>query len=230
MAVFSSKYNYLFLASPQTGSKAINKTLLEQVEGQQVPPSDVRKNGKVVANKHHTTIKMLLNANLLTSEQVKGAFKFTGVRNPFDLLVSRYMKLRGRFAGDGDKANWAKKNEALNDRVEMAAKLEFPAWLQEVHKEFLSGEKTFKGPMLFLEGVDHVIRFESLQQGFDEAMAKVGVTTPVQVVQHNVTTERVSESGKKRDYREFYDQPSIALVERLYEPVFERFGYTFDPK
>ena len=229
MAVFSRKHNYLFLASPQTGSKAINKTLLEQLEGEQVPPSDVRKNGKVVANKHHTTIKMLVNAGLLTREQIDGAFKFTGVRNPFDLLVSRYMKLRGRFAAEGDKANWAKKNEALTNRVELANTMEFPVWLAEVHKEFVSGERNFKGPMLFLEGVDHVIRFEKLQEGFDEAMKKIGVKVPVQVVQHNVTVERV-EGGKKRDYREFYDAPSIALVERLYAPVIERFGYTFDPK
>ena len=228
MAVYSRKHNYLFLASPQTGSKAINKTLLEQLDGEQVPKSDVRKNGKVVANKHHTTIKMLVNSELLTRDDINAAFKFVGVRNPFDLLVSRYMKLKGRFAAEGEKANWAKKNQALTERVQMANNLDFPQWLKEVHAEFLSGERTFKGPMLFLDGVDHVIRFEQLQEGFDEAMKKIGIPHKVEVAQYNVTTERVA-GGKKKDYREFYDADSVALVEKLYAPVIERFGYRFDP-
>ena len=228
MAVYSKKHNFLFLASPQTGSKAINKTLIEQLEGEQIPKSDVRKNGKVVANKHHTTIKMLLNSKLLTQEEVKTAFKFVGVRNPYDLLVSRYMKLRGRFAAEGEKANWAKKNDALAARVTMANEMAFPDWLKEVHSEFLSGERTFKGPMLFLDGVDHVIRFEKLQEGFDEAMRRIGIPGKIEVAQFNVTTERV-DSGKKKDFREFYDASSIALVQRLYAPVIEQFGYQFDP-
>lgn len=228
MAVYSRQHNYLFLASPQTGSKAIQKTLVEQLDGEQIPKADVRKNGKILAKKHHTTIKMLVNAELLSREDIDRAFKFAGVRNPFDLLVSRYMKLKGRFAAEGEKANWAKKNEALTQRVEMANSLDFGAWLKEVHAEFLSGEKQLKGPMLFLEGVDHVIRFESLQSDFDEAMRRIGVAQKVEVVQYNVTTERV-DGGKKKDYRSFYDADSIALVERLYAPVIERFGYRFEP-
>lgn len=232
MAVFSRKHNYLFFASPQTGSKAIMKTLVEKLDGEQMPKKEIKRNGKVIANKHHTTYKMLLNAELLTQSELDSAFKFSGVRNPYDLQVSRYLKLKGRFAESGEKANYAKKNEKVVERVQIANTMDFPQWLVEVHKEFISDDgsvRPIRGPMVFLEHADFVIRFETLQQGFDEFLQRIGVKDNIQVYEHNVTTERV-DSGKKRDYREFYDAASIELCGKLYAPIIEKFGYTFDPK
>ena len=108
----------------------------------------------------------------------------------------------------------------------MALTLGFSDWLRAIHAEALSNARPFKGPMLFLEGADHVIRFERLQEGFNEALRQLGIEGHYPVGEFNVTTERV-DSGQKRDYRELYDAGSIAIVQKLYAPVLDRFGYEF---
>lgn len=227
MAVYSSTLGYLFLASPQTGSKAIKKTLIEQLQGQQIPEVGKHKNGKQVLKKHHTTLKMLATAKLLSPSQIDQAFKFTGVRNPFDLLASRYLKHRGRHTNQDDDGEWARRNPALAERAKQAHVLEFPQWVQAVHAEALASGRAFKGPQLYLDGADYVIRFERLQEGFDEMLRRIGVTGEYPVAPVNVTAERVA-GGQKKDYRELYDDTSIALVQKLYAPVLERFGYSFE--
>lgn len=227
MAIYSAKHNYLFLANPQTGSKAIAKTLLEQLDGEQIPAKDIKRDGKVVVDKHHTTIKKLIKFELLTEDQVQRAFKFCGVRNPFDMLVSRYFKLRGRFSDSGAKAGFIQRNPHRREAQELASTLEFPEWLAQAHREFIANDRPVMGPMMFLDRVDLVIRFESLAEGFKEALQHIGTSDQIQLPAHNVTTERM-DGEKKRDFRDFYDPASIALVNKLYGPLIERFGYTCD--
>ncbi|MDZ7813829.1 MAG: sulfotransferase family 2 domain-containing protein [Ideonella sp.] len=227
MAVYSETLRYLFLASPQTGSKAIKKTLIEQFQGKQIPETGKHKNGKQVLKKHHTTLKMLLNSELLTQAQIDQAFKFTGVRNPFDLLVSRYMKHRARHTSQSEDPDWARQNPDLAARAKQAFDLPFPEWVQAVHADVVAADRDFKGPLLYLEGADYVIRFERLQEGFDEVLRKIGVEGQHVVAPYNVTTERV-EGSQKKDYRELYDDASKALVQKLYGPVLDRFGYSFE--
>jgi len=226
MAIYSPRYNYLFIASPQTGSKAIAKTLREQLDGQQLPEQDVKKNGQVVVKKHHCTLRSLVNQGQLSAEAAQGAFKFSGVRNPYDLLVSRYLKLRGRFAEGGDKARYAQRDPRKAQAVALASELPFASWLAESNRDALARQEPLRGPGSFLEGCDFVVRFESLQQDFNEALRRIGVATPIELPQHNVTAERL-EGTQKRDYRSYYDDTAVAQVALLYAPIIERFGYQF---
>ncbi|HSI50715.1 MAG TPA: sulfotransferase family 2 domain-containing protein [Ideonella sp.] len=228
MAVYSAKRNYLFLASPQTGSKAIAKTLLEKLDGEQIPSQGILRNGKIVLSKHHTTTKMLVHHKLLTEAQVQQAFKFCGVRNPFDLLVSRYEKLRGRHTEAGKISGHIRKNTRAREVVGFAVELPFPEWVRKAHEQYLAADKPVMGPMVFVDSVDHVIRFEALAQGFQEALARLGITEDIPVAEHNVTSQRI-DGGQKRDYRSYYDDATVDLVRKLYAPVIERFGYGFDP-
>ena len=48
----------------------------------------------------NATWQDLQNAGLMTRDQLEALFKFTCVRNPYDLLVSRYLKRKGRYQQD----------------------------------------------------------------------------------------------------------------------------------
>ena len=227
MAIYSKRYNYLFIASPQTGSKTIAKTLRERLEGQQLPEQDVKKNGQVVVKKHHCTLRSLVNQGQLSAEAAQSAFKFSGVRNPYDLLVSRYLKLRGRFAEGGDKARYAQRDPRKAEAVALASQLDFPQWVAQANREALARQEPLRGPMSFIEGCDFVIRFESLQPDFDEALRRIGISPTMALPQHNVTAERL-DGTQKRDYRSYYDEAAIAQVAMLYAPVIAQFNYRFD--
>lgn len=121
MAVYSPKLNYIFFANPNTASKAIAKTLKAKLEGQRIPDGEVRdpKTNKVLVRAHHCTHQQLVSAGLLTEEQLKGLFKFTGVRNPFDQMVSKYVKHCSRLNNDPSAYPWRKaESEAGADEDE----------------------------------------------------------------------------------------------------------------
>jgi hypothetical protein len=170
---------------------------------------------------------MLIKAELLSEDVLQNAVKVSGVRNPYDLLVSRYIKMQGRIGEANNKYKWAQNNDKLRERIAMAKTMDFPAWLRQTLKEFKDKNKTVRGPLIYINPCDLVIQFEHLQAGFDEFLKRIGVSQSISVVEYNVTSER-KEGGKKRDFREFYDAESVELVRALYAPVIKRFGYRFE--
>ena len=85
--------------------------------------------------------------------------------------------------------------------------------------------------MDFVRHADLVIRFEKLQDGFNEFLHHIGEKEEISVFQHNVTEARIERPDKqvtrKRRYTEYYDDATVAAVERLYKPVIDRFHYKF---
>lgn len=229
MAVYSLQHRYIFFANPQTASKAIARTLREALDGQAIPEREVVRNGVVIAKKHHATWSDLQAAGLMTREQLDGLFKFTCVRNPYDLLVSRYLKRRGRFTEAPEQYKWAQHNERIRNSMGAAQELTFPQWVAQEFKRHAEKGRTVTGPLEYLDPADHVIRFEALQAGFDEVVQRLGFAEPIALLSENVTSERkTGDASRRKHYTEFYDAPSRELVGRIYAPIIERFGYRFD--
>jgi hypothetical protein len=226
MAVYSLRHRYIFFANPQTASKAVARTLREALDGQAIPEREVVKGGVVIAKKHHATWADLQEAGLMTREQLDALFKFTCVRNPYDLLVSRYLKRRGRFTEEPEQYKWAQNNERIRNSMGAAQELSFPEWVAQEFKRHAEKGRTVTGPLEYLDHADHVIRFEALQAGFDEVVQRLGLPAPIPLVSENVTSER-SGGTVKRHYTEYYDEPSRKLVSQVYAPIIERFGYRF---
>lgn len=230
LAVYSPEHNYIFFANPQTASKAIAKTLREKLGGRSLPDRELTRNGRVVARLHHTTYQQLLEAGLLTRDQLESLYKVTCVRNPYDQLVSKFIKHCDRSANDPSKYPW------LQDHVGPVPENSFPQWLQWLGKRFEEIDKLAKGPLEFLDHADQVIRFEALQEGFDEFMRHIGVTEPLSVTEYNITKARADDKAasepqapkkKKKNYTEYYDDACVAFVQKLYEPILTRFDYRF---
>jgi hypothetical protein len=123
LAVYSPRHNYIFFANPQTASKAIARTLQEALEGQPMPEREIAHGGGVIAKRHHATWRQLQEAGLMTREQLDGLFKFTSVRNPYDLLVSRYLKRKGRFVEQPEKYRWVQDRPKVKASMEAAQEL-----------------------------------------------------------------------------------------------------------
>lgn len=210
MAVFCERLQYLFFVNPLTGSQAITRTLMEQLQGELMPPEDVVRRGKVLARRQNTTPKMLLTAELLAESEIKSLLKFTVVRNPFDLLVARYLKQGGARPGETSTSEGK------------AAGLTFPAWLHQTHEALIKEKRESRAQLNYAEAVDVVVRFEAQQAGFDEVLQRLGVTEPVLLY-----PDPEKPGPKTTDYRAFYGDEEIALVSRLYAKTLTMFGYRF---
>jgi len=78
-------------------------------------------------------------------------------------------------------------------------------------------------PVDWTEGADHIIRFESMQQGLDEALRRVGVTEP-----HPLPHRNPTQSRRDRDYRAIYTPRAREIVTRAYARELRQHGYAFD--
>jgi hypothetical protein len=224
VAVYSEHHHFIFFANPQTASKAIALTLRDKLGGVPLPEHEITRNGKVVARKHHTTYSQVLATELLTEAQLEQLFKFTCVRNPYDQLVSKYIKHCARLMDDPVRYPWLEGVEAS------APDNSFPQWLAYLVRLFDERDRLARGPLEFLAHADHVIRF-------DEFLRRVGIEEHLSVTEFNVTKGRAVDAGqqaapeaakkRKKNYTEYYDPMCIAMVDKLYEPILKRFDYRF---
>jgi hypothetical protein len=235
MAFVSDRYNFLFIMSPRTGCTAIAYgVLVPELGAVRVPWKDILdENGRIVVDSKHGTLEDLLTHGLLLPEKAERLFKFCAVRNPFDSLVSLYTKHRTTYSelADDPKSFLHKKPGALDD-LKRASQMSFSDWVVERYTR----PGTWKRPWRmfgrrparpqhmyrrYIDGVDHIMRFERLQDDLDEVLTKVGAPTGLEIPNLNPTPER------EKDYRSYYSPEARKIVERVFRPDMERFGYRF---
>ena len=241
MAIYSRRHRYLFLMAPRTGCTAIGeRVLIPELEGEYLPAEDVlAADGTVIAAKKHSTLADLRRANVLTEAELASLFVFTTVRNPFDSLVSQYVKMRTSYAPLlDDPDSFVQRDPTYRNLMQEAARMTFPEWVRARyvgrHLRQLGRRPTWRAPVAwlrygwagprhltagFLDGAHNVMRFERLQRDFDIALAHLGLPP------HEIPPWNVTEA--KTNYREYYDDSSRKLVAHVFAPDLQRFGYSF---
>jgi hypothetical protein len=219
MAVYSSRYNYLFVCGPLCAAQAVQRVLLAELDGELLPPQDVVRNGKVIAKKQATTYKMLQLAELLSQDELDQALKFSIVRNPFDLLVARYLRRLGEL---GQAPRHAAKSGGDPVALQAVAELSFEQWLRQSHGTLIAQGTPAKGQAAFTDKADLLLRYEDLQTGFDQVLAQLGVRQPVLLF-----PDADRPPPAPLDYRPIYTPQDRALVEQLYAAVLDQHGYRF---
>jgi hypothetical protein len=216
MAILCEPQHLLFIMAPHTGCTAVGYILRERLDGVFFPEQDVKDaSGEVIVPRKHSQLAQLVDHGILTPERRSSVVVASTIRNPFDALVSHYVKVSKRFTADPDKRPAA---------AEAASS--FEGWLEFRFKpgpySRLRGRMP-EQPIRWTEGSDVVMRFERLQADFDDLLRRVGAPEPLVIPQRNVTGAR-----KKRPYQEFYTPRARRIVEQVYAADLATFGYTFD--
>jgi hypothetical protein len=234
---------YLFLMAQGTGCTAVaGGVLIPKLDGEYFPAAHIFDHqGNLRLNHKHARLAQLKREGLLTDEEADGLFKFTTVRNPFDRLVTDYLRLRSvlrealeKLPSNPDevlKRNPSLKSPSLVRKIKLANQYPFSDWverqlrvrgtrgrLRRPFSPYQEPRSMFKG---YIEGADFVMRYERLQEDFNEVLRRIGVDEPIEIPKINVTKAR------DHNYREYYTPEARAIVERVYAPDIERFGYSF---
>lgn len=154
---------------------------------------------RIPIKKHATALEIRAS---LDPEIFASFFKFTFVRNPWDWQVSLYHYILDHPENRGHDAT--KVMGSFRNFVFSREKLNF----------------TQTGCLVDETGkliVDFVGRFENLEVDFQTICKRVGITA---------TLPHINKSDRL-GYRDYYDEETRALTERLYAEDIERFGYTF---
>jgi len=231
MAILCEGLKLLFIQTPHTGCTAIGSLLRTRFDGIRVPEEHVRQSDmdggadrRIVAVRKHATLRQLMTAGLVTNEQRQQLVVAAGVRNPFDMMVSEFV----RTTGTEDPRR--RRGGGTGPRPERTARgprpTEFEPWLlwrfSARALDRLRGAR-YETPPDFAAGVDHVVRYEHLQSDFAALLARVGVTEDIEVPLVNRTVGRHG-----RRYPEFYTPGARRIVSEVYAGWIERFGYRFD--
>lgn len=209
------KNRCIFIHIPKTGGTSIEATICprgNELYGFEDQHGNYIKNFNGVKMLTDNKTLKLTCLQHLSAHQIKNRYnsniwsdyyKFTVVRNPWDLIVSHYSYIIQTNRLDILKRHDLNINCSFNDFVQ---KVNHP--LQINYITDTAGELM----------VDHIYRFEDIQQSFDNICDKIGI--PRQKLIHK-------NKSKHKHYTEYYDDVTREIVAQKYVRDIEFFGYTF---
>jgi hypothetical protein len=205
--IISALHKFIFVAIPKTGTHSVRRALREHMG-----PADLEQVGLFVQRKFPIPDLAQIGHGHLTLDQVrpylppetfKACFKFAFVRNPFDRFVS-YCAFVTREDGEFER-------DPQRVMREIVADPPLDHVLFQPQQDFVTGSN---GDLL----TDYVGRVEQMQQSYDHICERIGIPS--------ARLDRVN-SSSRRDYRDYYDEPLIEGVAKLYARDLELFGYEF---
>jgi hypothetical protein len=215
----SPRHRLLFVHIAKTGGTSIRRALkrIHWSDPYSIPITLV--NGLTRVLKYKTGAKFPRHAKGIAAYECIGEpfwselFKFTFVRNPWDLQVSSWHHLR-------------RVPSAPTDQFETFE--QFLRYKFDPHRpwqyHFEASRQVQSHYILDLKGkviLDFVGRFERLHDDFAE-VCRLADLPRLQLPHRRRSPER------KRDFRTYYDDITAEMVANHYAEDIQRFGYTFD--
>lgn len=203
--IISHKYKYIFIEVPRTACTAIANELCLNYDGQRI------------LHKHTLYPEFFRMANA----EEKTYFVFAGVRNPLEIVVGDYFKIKNNHKGNyTNPKSWRKNGGWLNERD-----LEKFNWIKNTNADFPSFFlKYYKLPVDNLISLnenrfDYIIRFENLQDDFSQALELIGITKKRSLPSINKTT------GKENKTLSYYTPEIQSRAIAICGPFMKKWGY-----
>jgi hypothetical protein len=217
--LLSLKYNFLFVHIAKTGGTSVRDALSRHSwkDPYRVPQFVCSRlsalTGHRIGAKFPRHAKAVAAQEMLPRATFQDLFKFTIVRNPWDLQVSSYHHIN-------------------RERPDLVAHIkDFDGFLRwkfdparppQYHADMSTELQS--DYVIDLHGntiVDFIGRYESLLSDFETICSRIGIPCPQ--LPHLRRAD-----NRKKDYRSYFDDSSAALVAEHYRPDIERFGYRYD--
>lgn len=238
MAIICRDAGLLFIMAPRTACTAVGKALLESLNGEYLPDSDIlNSRGDFVVQRKHCTLNQLIENNVLSKYERSKLIAFSTVRNPYDSLVSLYHKLSvGYQPFLKDKSSWVYKVPGYVETMKFCKDHSFIEYIDRTFPDVhvlkkcirpyhlirkITGRKP-KPENSYLQGIDVTMRFEYIQDDFDKVLALVGVDKPIKIQEINITRDRAGKS-----YKDYYDEKTVNKIAFYFEGILENYGYTY---
>lgn len=202
--VISEKYNYLFIELHRTGSTAISSELCELYDG------------KKILGKHSRYHEFLETE----FERGKQFFVFSGMRNPMDMVVSGYLKMKnnhkGRYTNPKD---WRKNGGTITDKnlqlYQKIKDLTFEEYFKQYHKLPYDNWSSVAHHKF-----DFIIRFENIQEDFAEVLKRLNIEPKREIPQINKTLQ-------KGNFINYYTPEIREQAIFVFGPFMRKWGYSF---
>lgn len=217
--LYSPHFKFLFVHIPKTGGTSLRaalKPLLYQDPWYYLmwyPQRLSHWTGHRTVTKFPRHAKIIAAREMIPHEIFTGLYKFSVVRNPWDMQVSSFHHLHKEhpeavegLSGFRDFVRYKlDPDRPPNPHLDVSGtpQMEF---LCDMHGNLL---------------VDDVVRFESLHEDYERVVQRIGLKRPPKLPHKR-------KGSRKADYRTYYDDETAALVADWYAPDLKAFGYEFN--
>ena len=153
MAILCPKYSLLFIMTPRTACTAIGELLCKQFGGEFIPSNDILdSHGRVSVRRKHSTLSDLIQHGLLTGTESESLLKVAAVRNPFDSLVSLYLKMRFKYKPLlSDPSSWVHRLPGYAEDMRYSQTHSFNAWILRLCSKTIMKRILGNQPSIFAE-------------------------------------------------------------------------------
>jgi hypothetical protein len=222
--ILSHEKKFIFFHVPKTGGSSLAWNLRHVVDTQhQVPPADLKDGWQDAVHfdgKQHSSFR----DNAALCERHSDYFKFTFVRNPWDVVLSWYLALSRK---QPEPVSPERFREFVVNHLQPFA-LTFakhpirflkcrPFGMNRLIRKNQTFYITdFQGKV----AVDYLARYENYDQEFEYLLKTLRITNYEQKKVNVANVDKIS-------YPDFYDATSKDLVARIYRKDIESFGYDF---
>jgi sulfotransferase famil protein len=220
--IISYKHRFIFIKTRKTGSSSIQMALSTVCGDEDIIVCDQlnRNLDKAFSRNPHTNLRQMKLA--IAEGAWRSFFKFAFVRNPWDLVVSRYhWENKGMDCSVPDFRRWigtyVSREHAEPERNARSNIVQHVWETGGGYRNDLQSPFVLEGGEL---GVQFIGRYATLVQDFAAVCERLGFAAPP--LPHLKGGFR-----KVRPYRESYDEPSRDLVATAFAEDIERFGFTF---
>ncbi|MBP9727577.1 MAG: sulfotransferase family 2 domain-containing protein [Gammaproteobacteria bacterium] len=227
--IISYSRRFIFLKTRKTAGSSIQMALSEICGNDDIIVSDDRNiNSKDIGRNIERSFSRNTHANLaqirlaLLEDEWSSFFKFAFVRNPWDLVVSRYhWGKKGKQCSVSDFREWLQKyTDADYAKPECNEQANIVQRVWEIGGGFITDLQT---PFVFegkTKGIQFVGRYENISDDFDK-LCKALEIAPLTLPHLKVGFR------EGRSYHHFYDTVARLLVNRAFAEDIENFAYTF---
>jgi hypothetical protein len=217
--LLSYRHRFLFVHIAKTGGTSVRAALRPYRWGwpYSLPLAAASLVSQLTRPRHILGLKFPRHAKAIAAKEMlppelyEALFKFTVVRNPWDLQVSSYHHLQREhpevMTGLPDFPTFVRwkldPDRPRSDLLDIA---------RELQSEYVTD---LRGRTI----VDFVARYENLGEDFRTICRAIGIDAPP--LPHH------RRAGGRQPYREYYDAETRKLVGEHYREDLERFGYEF---
>ncbi len=214
----SHTHKFVFLANPRTGSTTVRRVLDPFSD---IASVHITKCTSAFPFYHHISAKELEHIFCEKGWDWDGYFKFCVVRNPYDRVVSLYhhhiKMMQGRDNGRG---------RLFNLKMRLKYSFSKPLSFNEYVRSLDSRGRLTEGLRDFTYSdqgqclVDCVLKYEDLQNQLPSVLEGIGISVKASDIPH------LNASSNRKDYVEYYDSETRAIVEERYAYEIQQFGYS----
>jgi len=205
--IISHKYKMIFIGFPFSASSAITKELYLQYEG------------KPYLSKHSLYKEFKRHAK----EKELQYFMFAVLRNPMEIVATRYVKMKKDVKGNFHNKKLFKENGGHITRRQ-----------RDKHRFIHENNATFQQFFLrfykrpydnisssTIDKCNYIIRYEKIDKDYIDALKKAGVDNPRPLPAANRTL------GKNKDLMSYYTPEIKKRALYVFGPFFEKYNYSF---